>query len=221
MAAQDALSFSYDSVLDVVSTDGQVLGIAASGEVTVSRPDKIIATRAGGFADVHMSFDGKTLTILGGKLNVYTQIEAPGSIDQLVDVLRNQYGRPLPAADLLSSNIYDVVIAEAPEAMDLGTGVVGGVECDWLAFRGAEVDLQIWIAQGEEPYPCRYVITSKQVEGNPQYSIQTRDWKTGGAVATTDFSFKNTTGAEKVELEALEGAGEFPDNFTPATGESK
>lgn len=220
LASQKALSFNYDSILEVVTTDGQVLGVAASGDVVMNRPDKIIGTRSGGFADVRMSFDGKTFTILGKNVNLYTQIESPGTIDQLVDVLRDQYGRPLPAADLLLANVNDALMSEVVDVKDLGSGVIGGVECDSLAFRAAEVDWQIWIAQGEKPYPCRYVITSKNTAGSPQYSVQTSNWKTGSEVAVTDFSFKNTTGAQKVELEALQGAGELPDNFT-AAGETK
>ena len=53
----------------------------------------------------------------------------------------------------------------------------------------------------------------------PQYTIQTRDWKTGDAVAATDFSFKNTTEAKKVDLKNLQGTGDLPEHFM--TGESK
>ena len=97
--------------------------------------------------------------------------------------------------------------------------MIGGVECDYLAFRAEEVDWQIWIAQGEHPYPCRYVITSMFIGGGPQYTIQTRNWKTGKQVAATDFSFRNTTNAKKVDLENLKGTDELPDHFM--IGESK
>ena len=66
--------------------------------------------------------------------------------------------------------------------------MIRGVECDHLAFRTDEVDWQIWIAQGDRPYPCRYVITSTKVKGSPQYTIDVRDWKTGAEVASDTFS---------------------------------
>jgi hypothetical protein len=97
------------------------------------------------------------------------------------------------------------------DSKDLGVGVIGGVVCDHLAFRTDEVDWQIWIAQGEKPYPCRYVITTKRVAGSPQYSVQIRDWKTGDAVASETFVFDNKTKAEKIALDAL--PGEMPDHF--------
>ena len=214
MAAQKSLSFGFDATLEVVTSDEQKLALASSGTLTLKRPDKIRVTRAGGFADIEMSFDGKTLTLLGKNLNLYTQLEVPGTIDHLVDELKDTYNRPLPAADLLLSNAYDELMRDVVDVKDLGTGVVGGVECDFLAFRTKDVDWQIWIAQGKRPYPCRYVITSKHLSSMPQYTIQIRDWKTGGEVAATDFGFKNPTKAKKVELKDLKGTDALPDHFT-------
>jgi hypothetical protein len=213
MGAQKSLSFGFDATLEVVTKDDQKLALASSGTLTLNRPDKIRFMRSGGFADVEMSFDGKTLTLLGKNLNLYSQLDVPGTIDHLVDELKDTYNRPLPAADLLLSNSYDALMADVVDVKDLGSGVIGGIECDFLAFRTNEVDWQIWIAQGKRPYPCRYVITSKRISGGPQYTIQTRDWKTGGEVAATDFGFKNPTKAKKVELKDLKGTDALPDHF--------
>ena len=53
--------------------------------------------RAGGFVDVETVFDGKTLALLGTIANKYTQPEVAGTIDQLIDELRDKYdSRLLP-----------------------------------------------------------------------------------------------------------------------------
>jgi hypothetical protein len=219
MGAQKSLSFEFDATLEVVTTDDQKLQLASSGAVTLNRPDKIRVSRTGGFADVDMSFEGNTLTLLGKNYNLYTQLEVPGTIDHLIHELRDTYQRPLPAADLLLTNAFDGLMLGVVDAKDLGTGVIGGVLCDHLAFRKDQVDFQIWIAQGERPYPCRYVITSKDVIGGPQYTIQVRDWKTGDEVAATDFSFENPTKADMVDLKDLKGANDLPDHYKK--GEAK
>ncbi|WP_420493413.1 DUF2092 domain-containing protein [Rhizobium etli] len=41
----------------------QKIQFASSGQVVVSRPNKVHATRIGGFADIEMIFDGKQGTI--------------------------------------------------------------------------------------------------------------------------------------------------------------
>src|SRR4029450_54501 len=63
MAAQKAFSFDYDSYLEVVTKENQKVGLASTGTMTVNRPDKIRATRMGGFANVEFVFDGKTATM--------------------------------------------------------------------------------------------------------------------------------------------------------------
>jgi hypothetical protein len=213
LTAQKAISFAYDADLDVVTTEKQRLALASSGTVSLRRPDKIRAMRSGGFADVELVFDGKTMTLLGRNANRYAQLEVPGTIDHLIDELKDTYKRPLPAADLLLSNPYEQLMADVTDIKDLGSGVIGGVECDHLAFRKKEVDWQIWIAQGARPYPCRYVITSKLMDGQPQYSIQTRDWKFGNAVPAVDFQFKNATKATKMDFKDLPGTDDLPEQF--------
>ena len=213
MSAQKNISFNYDTILEVVTKDKQRLALAGSGTLALTRPDKLRSTRASGFADLEMVFDGKTLTLLGKGKNIYTQVEVPGTLDDLFDTLRDKYNRPLPGADLLMSNPQDQLMAGVTDIKDLGSGVIGGNECDHLAFRKKEVDWQIWIAQGDKPYPCRYSITSKTIAGSPQYSIQLSDFKSGDAAPADDFAFNNSSNAQKIDLKDLPNAEDLPGNF--------
>jgi hypothetical protein len=214
LAAQKSLSFAFDTNFEVVTKEQQKLSLMSSGTVNLRRPDKVRSTRHGGFANTETNFDGKTLTLLGKNSNFYLQVEVPGTVDHLIDELREKYHRPIPGADLLVSNVYAELMPEVSDVKDLGSGVIGGVECDHLAFRTKDVDWEIWIAQGDRPYPCRYVITSKHVDQGPQYSIQLRDWKTGAEVAAVDYSFTNATNAKKIDLKDLTEFNELPKNFT-------
>ena len=222
LVAQKAISFSFDSNLEVVTKDQQKLMLSNSGKVVLNRPDKIRAMRRGGFADVEIVFDGKKATLLDKNANAYAQLDAPGTIDNLIDVLRDKYNMVLPGADLLSSNPNDVLMADVEDVKDLGSAVIGDVECDHLAFRAKEIDWQIWIAQGKRPYPCKFVITSKLVAGGPQYSIQVRDWKAGSDSVADTFAFKAPASSKKVELADMHSAtGDLPQNFSVPPGDSK
>ena len=214
LGAQKAISFDYDVSLELVSTQQQKIALVSSGTVTLNRPDKLHLTRTGGFANVEMVFDGKTLTLLGKNTNLSTQVEAPGTIDQLVDVLRDKYHRPVPGADMLISDPYKELMPEVNDVKDLGAGVIHGIECDHLAFRTKEVDWQIWIAQGARPYPCRYVITSKKVTGYPQYTLDTWGWKTGAEVASDSFKLEIPAGVKKLPPDEVPELNDIPSLFT-------
>ena len=218
LGAQKTLSLDFNSMLEIVTKEGQKVGLASSGTISLNRPDKLRATRHGGFADVELVYDGKTVSLLGKNANVYGQVNASGSIDDLVDTLRDKYHRPLPGADLLMSNVYDQLMPQVTEVKDLGSGVINGVECNHLAFRTPDVDWQIWIAQGDRPYPCLYVITSHKVAGDPQYSLEIRNWKTGSEVAADDYSFKPPADAKQGDLSNLPNTDELPDIFKVVGG---
>lgn len=214
LASRKALAFTYDSTFDVVTEEGQTLGIASSGNVVLERPDDVMATRKGGFTDVEILSDGKDVTLVGKNANAYVTIEAPGSVDQLIDTLHDEYGFPLPAGDLLVSDPYAALMDGVTDVKDLGAGVIGGVDCDHLAFRTETVDWQIFIAQGDQPLPCRYVITSKDVPGAPRYEIVFGDWKTGEDVPETSFTYDNKDGAKAMTLEELrDAASDLPPQF--------
>lgn len=214
LAAQDVISLSYDSIFEVVSDDHQKLQIATSGTVDMDRPGNIRTTRQSGFSNTEMVFDGTTLSFLGKGQNAYVQAEAPGTIDNLIDQLRDKFHRQLPGADLLQSDVYDNLMTDVTDVKDLGSGVIGGVECDHLAFRAKDTDWQIWIAQGAEPHPCRYVITSTGVDQAPQFTMEIRDWKAGGAAG--NFSFTPPAGATRMDvadLENLRETADLPENY--------
>ena len=214
LAAQKSISFGFDTVLEVVTAGDQKLALASSGTIALNRPDKIRMTRSGGFADIEILFNGKTLTLFGKNENLYVQADAAGTVDQLIDELRNKYNRPLPAADLLLTKAYDELMQDVYDSKDLGSGVINGVECDSLAFRKDDVDMQIWIAHGNRPYPCRFVVTSKRINGGPQYSIQIKDWRTGSDVAAVDYSFTTPPNARRIEVKEIQDkVGDLPQHF--------
>ena len=64
----------------------------------LSRPDKLRATRTGGYRDVEIVFDGKMLTVNNKDDKDYAQIEATGTAEELIDVLREKqaWWRPVP-----------------------------------------------------------------------------------------------------------------------------
>ena len=76
----------------------------------------VTATRTGGYVNVDFVFDGKTLSVSNKDANDFVQLEAPGSADQIIDLLREKHGLTAPGADLLLSDAYDVMTATLSKA---------------------------------------------------------------------------------------------------------
>jgi hypothetical protein len=211
LAAQPAVSVSYDATLEIVTAEMMKVGLASSGSLSFSRPDKIRMTRTGGIADVEMVYDGKTLSVHGKNLGVFGKVPLEGTVDNVIASLRDEFGLELPAADLLSSNPYEVMMENVIGAVALGEGMIRGQMCDHLAFRTAEVDWQIWMMQGDKPFPCRFTITSRMTALAPSYSIEFTGWKSGAEVAADDFQLKPAANAREVTITELKGLDEVPE----------
>jgi hypothetical protein len=220
IAAEKEIAFAYDATIEVVTTDLQKIQLASSGEVRLSRPDRLRVTRMGGFAEIELIFDGAKLTLVSKNRNKYAEIPSPvKTVDALVDQVRADFNVQVPGADLLLSDSFGHLIDPVTDAKYLGTGVIGGIECDHLAFKTPSVDWEIWIRVGEPPIPCRYVVTSKLVAQSPEYAIQIADWKSGDEAPAESFVFDNTAGAKRVDAGELENfddvQGPFAEGRTP------
>ena len=210
LGSQKTIELTFDSDIEVITPQLEKIQFASSGEVLLSRPDKMRAHRVGGYTDVAMVFDGKVVSVLGKSVNGYAQFDAPGSLDQLFEALRTGHGVALPGADLLLSNPYGVLVADVLEAKHIGRGVVAGVECEHLAFRIGETDWQRWVELGDAPFPRKLVITSKTMNCAPQYTLRVKSWKVGVQPAADAFVFAAPAGAQKLGADALIDLDELP-----------
>jgi hypothetical protein len=214
VAGQKTISITYDSDIEVITSNLQKLQFTSSGQVQLSRPDKLHATRTGGYRDVELVFDGKLVTVNDRDTNNYAQIEAEGTADHLIDVLREEHGVVAPGADLLLPDSFGVMIAGVIESAVIGKGIIDGVECDHLAFRNLDTDWQIWIESGAKPIPRKYVITSKGVAEAPQYTLHIREWKTD--LPADAFTFKPDQSSKKIALGDLSDIDEVPQGTSNA-----
>src|SRR5262249_37940558 len=84
LGEQAKMSFDLDTSLEVVTNDQQKLSLTSSGSLTMVRPDKVRMVRHGGFADAELYFNGKTLSLFRRDKNIYSKIDIPGSVENLV-----------------------------------------------------------------------------------------------------------------------------------------
>ena len=96
VGSQQTIQLTFDSDIEVITPQLEKIQFTNSGGALLSRPDKLRAHRIRGYAEVEMVFDGKTVSVLGKNVNGYAQFDGPGSVDELVEVLRTGHGVALP-----------------------------------------------------------------------------------------------------------------------------
>ncbi len=133
MSSQQTIRLTFDSDIEVITPQLEKIQFTNSGKALLSRLNKLHAHRIGGYSDVELFFDGKTVPVYGKHVNSYAQFEGPTTVDQLLEALQAGHGVALPAADLLLTNAYDALVADDLEAKYIGRGVIDGHDCEYLS----------------------------------------------------------------------------------------
>jgi hypothetical protein len=200
LAGRQQFTLKAESTLEAVLKSGQKLQYDSPATLMVSRPNKLRAHRKGDIANQEFFYDGKTLTLYNPRENLYATTAAPATIDETLDFAREKLDIVAPAAELLYKNAAEKMLKESTSGFVVGPSVIGGVKCTHLAFRGSEVDWQIWIEDGEKPLPRKFILTSTKVTGEPQFTVLIRSWDVAAKLSNQEFSFTPPKGAKKIEF---------------------
>ena len=203
-----AFSADYEVDFDIIAKSGQKFKFVSSGDLIVQRPGQLRITRKGTIADLEFVLDGEFMTIYGRRVNGYIQLPA-STIDEAIDRVRDDIGFDAPGADLISEVPLDTDVIDIESGIHVGMTDIGGVSVHHLAFRGDRVDWQLWVQDGEEPLPVKYVITSKWVTGAPEFSLQFSNWDVTPSIGPAVFTFTPPAGAKKYSSFSIDDTGQI------------
>lgn len=202
---QELQSFSVhvDTSRDLVSPSAQTLTSDQSFDLYVQRPDKfrINMTSAAGGANVF--YNGSTLTIYTPGKNFYAQVAAPPTIRGALQEMMKR-GIEMPLASLLQREPGQQITANIVSGIHVGTSMVNGIAAHQLAFRGKQVDWQVWIQNDPSaPLPVKVMIIDRRVSGSPRYTAYLSGWDTNGTFNDSLFNFTPPAGAQKIGFSTL------------------
>ncbi len=182
-----------------VDKEGQKIQQLAESRFAVRRPSDLRIDRVSANGRVVFRDDGKQLSVVNSDKNIYATAPAPAKLDQAADEARKQLQVDAPGVDLLASNPYDALTEGVTEGRYIGlVPMGGGVMAHQIAVIRKNVSYQIWIQDGPQPLPLRYVVTGRNMRGSPQFTIQLRNWQPNANVPADSFAFTPPAGAQKV-----------------------
>ena len=148
-------------------------------------------------------FDGQRVSAEIPGLPASASIEFQGTSAEAFDHLVTEYGVASPLFDLLRGDLPSEVASRARFARRLGTVTIDGTRCDHVAFRGDRVDFQLFVRQGEEPVPIRFVIDYHAEAGRPQFRAQLGSWDLAPDLPESFFRFLPAIGSQRVAFPEL------------------
>jgi len=159
VANLEGFSVSTQVTLEELLDNGQRIDVDIYANVVIQRPNKLRAARLGDGVSQSFYYNGETLTLYDPVNKVYATEAAPKTIEGVLDYTRENLGLIIPVADLVYRNAFELLMQDVNFAAVVGDAIIGGVHCTHLAFGRPDVDFQVWVADGDVPYPCKYVVT--------------------------------------------------------------
>jgi hypothetical protein len=187
-------------------TSGQRVDYDISANVLIERPNKLYSERSGDLLVQDFYYDGKSLALFNRTAGVYAMEPAPDTLEGLLDYSREKLGLYVPIADLVYSNVFPLLMESVYSAIVVGKTDINGVICQHLAFSRPDVDFQVWVEDGEQPLPCKYVVTDTTTPARYSVSTVMSDWNTAPAVLADSFSFVPSDGAQKIDFLSIESS---------------
>jgi len=200
LAKTPAFSLNAEIWREHVDESGQKIQFSRTITMDVKRPDGLrleISSPNGGRG---FWYDGKTLTILDRKQNLFSTTDMPATLDGAVDAAHDQFGIDLPLIDLALSDPYQNATSKVTDGRYFGLATVLGVTCHHLAFTQDNVDWQVWIEDGPQPLIRKFVITYKNDPGAPEFTALITHWNLADRIADSNFVFESPKGASKIEM---------------------
>lgn len=208
LADQTRFRVTAEISYNVVQNDGRLLEFGARREITINRPNHVHmkVTRRDGETRA-LYFDGSTISIDLAGHQAFVRESKPGTLYAALEHLADNLGTPVPLANLLSENFAAPLERQIAAGYYVGPVTLDGRQCEHLAFRLPDVDVQLWIEEGDRPLVARIVITHKLEPGNPQFRATLKDWDLGLETPEALFQFEPPEGSEQLAVESiLDGA---------------
>jgi hypothetical protein len=199
VASLKSLRVDTTTIDEKVSTEGQRIQEVKDSRVMVQRPNRIAIDRTGPNGHVLFRYDGKRFVVYSVDQKVFATAPAPATMEAAVDEARDRYGLDAPGGDLITADAYQSLTDGVTEGRYIGMEPIGGVMTHHIAMRkGSTTDYELWIADGPEPVPVRYVIVSRDVKGAPSFTIELKNFAPNVPLSASAFDFIPPPGATKV-----------------------
>ena len=196
-----AFSVTLRSAYDAIQEDGQYVEFGERRHILLQRPDRLrVETERSDGEDNLVLFDGKKITGFKAVDNIFAQVEKPGTIDETLIYLVRDLQFKLPLARMLHSGFAQQLEKMITAVSYVEENVLFDVVTDHLAVRAENIEMQLWVAQGDEPLPRRIVITYMNAPGQPQFRGDFTDWSIAPKVTADSFTFTPPADAEQVPV---------------------
>jgi hypothetical protein len=198
-------SLESSSISGASSSDARMdegLIISNTQEITIFReePGSMSFSIFDGVATKNIYIHEGKLTVFDSATESYANADVPKDLDAALLFALDRLNIDLPLMDLIMKDAFSHIVGSDDTVLYLSDkSRVDGTDCHHLVIRTPEVDVQIWVQEGEQPLPRRVILTYKWDGGAPRF-VANMDWEISPDIDEGRFVFKPPQGAAQIEF---------------------
>lgn len=205
LGSRSGYSFKADIMYDEVLGSGQKIQYNAEAVAYLTKPDKFAVSYITDRGGYKLWYDAGQATMLEVPENDYSTTTLPGTVDQALNKLTEEYRFAPVLSEFLFINTYKTLTKNITSGVNVGPSRVSGTMCQQLVFRERDIDWQIWIEDGKRPVPRKLVITYKNRPESPQFIALIKDWVSDKSIPSAAYKPEIPHINNRVEFSELTG----------------
>jgi hypothetical protein len=168
--------------------------------IKVDRPGSLYLHSFDGLNKKQIYIHKGQLTLYNSETNFFARAKVPETIEEAMQVAIDKFSLELPLAELIFANSAIAMMKEQDTILYLtDKSRISGVDCHHIVVRAAEIDLQLWVEEGEQPTARKMSMSMKWEGGSPRTTALMNVSKKDGFDSKA-FEFKPPEGAQEIRF---------------------
>ena len=163
----------------------------------IKRPDQFRIDSKGEFINRSAFLSNGVFTMIDNGGKYYASVKTNGGIDKTLDMINKKLGIVLPTSTLLHSDMSKFI--HPKRVQNFGIRNVGGVACNYIAFKQGGTTVHMWIENSDRPL----IRAAKLVSPKRGTTDMVIKWNTNSGFSDSVFVFKAPKGASNVSIKPV------------------
>jgi len=168
--------------------------------IKIDRPGSLYLEKFDGLNTQKIYIHKEKLTIFNSERNFYARSPVPAKIEDAMQFAIDEFDLEVPLGELFFADSAIALMTGQDTLLYLtDKSRVRGVDCHHIVIRGTEIDLQLWVEEGERPVPRKISMTMKWEGGSPR-STALMEFSAANELDAKVFDFNPPAGAQEIKF---------------------
>lgn len=196
----DQLVVKGEAFADARLDAGLIVSNSVDLVIKIDRPSSIYVESFDGMNTKKIYIHEGNLTVFNSENKFYARAKVPKDIEDAMQFAMEEFDLDMPLGELFFADSALALITEQDTVLYLtDKSRIGGADCHQIVVRGPEVDLQIWVEEGDRPTPRKIAMSMKWEAGSPRH-VALLEWSGATVIDPGVFVFKAPEGAQEIKF---------------------